>query len=121
MEKQSVKCFIVISELSRLKFQEVITIERFNLTAKAACAFAQVSAPTLRKWTKEPGFPIIRVGKKILIPEVAFRSWLLEKAGVVDGERLTRRNPLGYDDPTPFYALNNVEKERKKQAGGDRY
>ncbi|MDD3921530.1 MAG: helix-turn-helix domain-containing protein [Eubacteriales bacterium] len=55
-------------------------MEKLNYTAKEACEVAQVSAPTLRKWTRTPGFPVLRAGKKILIPVDAFKRWLEAQA-----------------------------------------
>ena len=55
-------------------------MEKLNYTAKEACEAASVSIPTLRKWTRTPGFPVIRAGKKILIPIAPFRRWLEEQA-----------------------------------------
>ncbi len=55
-------------------------MEKINFTSKEACEAANVSAPTLRKWTRTPGFPVIRAGKKILIPIEPFKRWLEEQA-----------------------------------------
>lgn len=55
-------------------------MEKLNYTAKEACEVASVSIPTLRKWTRTPGFPVLRAGKKILIPIDAFKRWLEEQA-----------------------------------------
>ena len=56
-------------------------MEKFNFTAKEAARAGNVSIPTLRKWTRTPGFPIIRAGKKILIPVEAYKRWLEDQAG----------------------------------------
>lgn len=55
-------------------------MEKLNYTAKEACEVACVSIPTLRKWTRTPGFPVLRAGKKILIPRDEFRRWLEKMA-----------------------------------------
>jgi len=60
-------------------------MEKLNYTFSEAAEVAQVSAPTLRAWTRTPGFPILRVGangkgRKILIPCDAFRRFLEEQA-----------------------------------------
>lgn len=56
-------------------------MEKLNYTAKEAEDVSRVSAPTFRKWMRTPGFPVIRVGKKILIPCELFKRWLEEQAG----------------------------------------
>jgi len=57
-------------------------MEKLNYTAKEACQAACVSIPTLRKWTRTCGFPVLRAGKKILIPKEQFKRWMEEQAGV---------------------------------------
>lgn len=55
-------------------------MEKLNYTAKEACEVACVSIPTLRKWTRTPGFPLVRAaGRKILIPIEPFKKWLEEQ------------------------------------------
>lgn len=56
-------------------------MEKLNYTAKEACEAASVSIPTLRKWTRTPGFPVIYAGAKILIPIEPFKRWLEKQAG----------------------------------------
>jgi len=60
-------------------------MDKLNYTTKEACEAACVSAPTLRKWTRTPGFPVIRAGKKILIPIEPFKRWLEDQAGSGNG------------------------------------
>jgi len=55
-------------------------MDKLNFTAKEACTAACVSIPTLRKWTRTQGFPVLRAGKKILIPIEPFKRWLEEQA-----------------------------------------
>jgi len=55
-------------------------MEKLNFTFQEACKASCVSAPTLRKWTRTPGFPVLRAGKKILIPIDPFKRWLEEQA-----------------------------------------
>lgn len=55
-------------------------MEKLNYTTKEACEAACVSIPTLRKWTRTPGFPVLYAGKKILIPIEPFKRWLEEQA-----------------------------------------
>lgn len=40
-----------------------------------------VSLPTLYDWTEQEGFPLIRVGRKKLIPVEAFLKWLDSQIG----------------------------------------
>lgn len=40
-----------------------------------------VSVATAYKLVKTPGFPVIRVGKRFLIPEVAYNKWLATAGG----------------------------------------
>ena len=39
-----------------------------------------ISLPKAYELVKEPGFPTIRVGARILIPVEAFREWLIRNA-----------------------------------------
>ena len=55
-------------------------MEKLNCTRKEAEEVACVSAPTFRRWTKTPGFPVIRAGKKILVPIEPFKRWMAEQA-----------------------------------------
>ena len=62
-------------------------MEKLNYTAAEACEAANISIPTLRRWTRTPGFPVLPeevAGKKVLIPIDAFKRWLENQAG---GER----------------------------------
>ena len=40
-----------------------------------------ISLPKAYELVKEPGFPTIRIGTRILIPTEGFRDWLLQKSG----------------------------------------
>ena len=60
-------------------------MDKLNYTFSEAAEVAQVSAPTLRAWTRTPGFPVLRVGaagkgRKILIPCELFKRFLEEQA-----------------------------------------
>ncbi len=56
-------------------------MNKLTLTTREACEAAGVSAPTLRKWARMPGFPLVRAGRKHLILADAFRRWLEEQVG----------------------------------------
>ena len=40
-----------------------------------------ISLPKAYELVKEPGFPTIRIGTRILIPTEGFRDWLWQKSG----------------------------------------
>lgn len=40
-----------------------------------------ISLPKAYELVKEPGFPTIRIGTRILIPTEDFRDWLRQKSG----------------------------------------
>jgi len=40
-----------------------------------------ISLPKAYELVKEPGFPTIRIGTRILIPTEGFRDWLRQKSG----------------------------------------
>ena len=40
-----------------------------------------ISLPKACELVKEPGFPTIRIGTRILIPTEGFRDWLWQKSG----------------------------------------
>ena len=40
-----------------------------------------ISLPKAYELVKEPGFPTIRIGTRILIPVEGFRDWLRQKSG----------------------------------------
>ena len=43
----------------------------------------RVSRPTVYRWMRLPGFPVVRLGSCVRIPVKAFERWLEEQAGVV--------------------------------------
>jgi excisionase family DNA binding protein len=40
-----------------------------------------ISLPKAYELVKEPGFPTIRIGTRIMIPTEGFRDWLRQKSG----------------------------------------
>ena len=40
-----------------------------------------ISLPKAYELVKEPGFPTIRIGTRILIPVEGFQNWLRQKSG----------------------------------------
>ena len=57
-----------------------VFVEKLTFTAKEAAQAANVSMPTLYAWTKTAGFPVIRAGRKLVVPIDAFRRWLEAQA-----------------------------------------
>ena len=51
-------------------------MEKLTLTAAEAAEALQVSRPVLYELCKQPGFPVIRVGRKVLIPRDRLRDWV---------------------------------------------
>ena len=51
-------------------------------TFSQAAAAANISRPTLYKWSHLEGFPIVRIGGSPRIPVRAFERWLERQAGV---------------------------------------
>ena len=39
-----------------------------------------ISLPKAYELVKQPGFPVLRIGTRILIPVEAYREWLLKNA-----------------------------------------
>lgn len=52
-----------------------------RLTAKQAQDYIPCSRATLQHLIKEPGFPVIRLGKKILIPREELDIWINKNLG----------------------------------------
>ena len=48
-----------------------------TMSVRELAAQMGISLPKAYALTKEPGFPVIRIGTKILIPIDAFREWLV--------------------------------------------
>lgn len=52
-------------------------MEKETMTVQELSARMGISLPKAYALTKEPDFPVIRIGTKILIPIDAFREWLV--------------------------------------------
>ena len=48
-------------------------MQKLTYTAQEAARAANVSMPTLYAWTKIAGFPVVRVGRKLVVPIDAFK------------------------------------------------
>lgn len=55
-------------------------MEKVTMSVQELSAQMGISLPKAYELVKTPGFPIIRVGTRILIPVEAYREWLLKNA-----------------------------------------
>ena len=55
-------------------------MEKTTMSVQELSAQMDISLPKAYELVKEPGFPTIRVGARILIPVEAFREWLIKNA-----------------------------------------
>lgn len=55
--------------------------QKYTMTRKELAARLGVSMPTADSLINRKGFPVLRVGKRILIPVEAFEKWLNDNAG----------------------------------------
>lgn len=56
-------------------------MEKSTMSVQELSAQMGISLPKAYELVKQPGFPTIRIGTRILIPIESFNSWLKEKAG----------------------------------------
>lgn len=54
---------------------------RVCYTKKSFLESFGISAATFYRWTKLPGFPVVRTGSKILIPAKEVEEWLSANIG----------------------------------------
>lgn len=52
--------------------------KELTLTVKEMAAALKISLPTAYQMTEQPGFPLIRIGRKKLIRRAALEKWLDE-------------------------------------------
>lgn len=55
-------------------------LERSTLTVKELAQVMGIGENSARKLTKQKGFPVVRVGSRILIPAKKFEIWLNNEA-----------------------------------------
>ena len=60
-------------------------MEKSTMSVQELSAQMGISLPKAYELVKSPGFPVIRIGARILIPVDGFRDWLREKAEGGDG------------------------------------
>lgn len=56
-------------------------MSKLALTVKEFAEQMQISMPTAYDLTERKGFPVIRVGKKKLIPVEPLKVWLAQESG----------------------------------------
>lgn len=52
-------------------------MEKTTMSVQELSAMLGISMPKAYELVKQPGFPFIRVGARILIPIDAFKEWLI--------------------------------------------
>ena len=57
--------------------KEVRSMEKSTMSVQELAANLGISMPKAYQLVKQPGFPVIHVGSRILIPIEAFREWLV--------------------------------------------
>lgn len=55
-------------------------MEKSTMSVQELSAHMGISLPKAYELVKEPGFPTIRIGARILIPVDGFKAWLKEKS-----------------------------------------
>lgn len=62
-------------------------IQKATYSISEAAEILGISAPSMYKMVKEfDNFPILRVGKRILVPKAAFENWLENPRNYKNGE-----------------------------------
>ena len=56
-------------------------IEKSTMSVQELARQMGISLPKAYELVKEPGFPTIRIGTRILIPTEGFQTWLRQKSG----------------------------------------
>lgn len=56
-------------------------VEPILMDSRRFCKANDVSATTFYRWVRLPDFPVIRVGKKLLVPVDEYREWLRKNKG----------------------------------------
>ena len=56
-------------------------MEKTTMSVQELSAQMGISLPKAYELVKTPGFPVIRIGTRILIPVEAFRAWLSNASG----------------------------------------
>nr|DAZ82643.1 MAG TPA: DNA binding domain protein [Caudoviricetes sp.] len=56
-------------------------MEKATMSVQELSSQMGISLPKAYELVKQPGFPVLRVGMRILIPREAFMAWLFDHAG----------------------------------------
>lgn len=56
-------------------------MEKTTMSVQELSAQMGISLPKAYELVKTPGFPVIRIGTRILIPVEAFRAWVSNASG----------------------------------------
>ncbi len=56
-------------------------MEKLTMTAKEAAEALQVSRPVIYELCKRPDFPVVHIGRKVLIPRDKLRAWVNAQSG----------------------------------------
>ena len=55
-------------------------MEKATLSVQEPAALLGISLPKAYELVKQPGFPVLKIGTRILIPVDAFKAWLISNA-----------------------------------------
>lgn len=53
-------------------------MEKTTMSVQELSAAMGISLPKAYELVKTPGFPILRIGRRILIPVTAYKEWLIK-------------------------------------------
>ena len=70
----------IIEDLTEKVHKQKKNIERQTLTVKELAQVMGIGENSARQLTKRKGFPVVRVGSRILIPIRKFEDWLNNEA-----------------------------------------
>ena len=56
-------------------------MEKATMSVQELSSQMGISLPKAYELVKQPGFPVLRVGTRILIPREAFMAWQFDRAG----------------------------------------
>ena len=52
-------------------------MEKTTISVQELSAILGISMPKAYELVKQPGFPVVRIGARILVPKDAFKEWLI--------------------------------------------
>ena len=55
-------------------------MEKATMSVQELAAQLGISLPKAYELVKQPGFPVLKIGTRILIPMDAFKAWLISNA-----------------------------------------